>query len=183
MADFFSLLPPNASELEREIEQAAARPVPVTIKAFWNPDRIPRGLMPWLAWEWSVDTWSSAWDDATKRAVLRDSARYHRRKGTRRSVIDAITALGSNITLKEWHEYSPARQPYTFDVVVDSLTGTSSGVLQEQLIDAIEQAKPVRAHFTVSVATRASTRLCTPGIARIGRFTRLTMTDSHDRQP
>ena len=178
MPDFASLLPPNASELERIIEQATARTVPVDIKTWWNPEKIPPNLMAWLAWEWSVDSWDSGWNNETKRRVLAKSADYHRKKGTRQSVIEAIRALGSNIALKEWFEYSPPRNPYTFDVVIDALAGGSSGVLQGQLINAIDQAKPVRSHYTVSVATRADAHLSIHGVVRIGQFIRLSLSDS-----
>ncbi|WP_252180222.1 phage tail protein I [Endozoicomonas sp. 4G] len=175
MADFCSLLPPNATEFERTLEQATSRvgTVPVEIRNYWNADLIPRNLMPWLGWEWSVDSWDPDWDIKTKRNVLRDAFRYHQYKGTRQSVVDAINDLGSNIDIKEWWQYSNPKTPHTFDAFVDSVSGSGSGEFQYQLIHAIDNAKPVRSHYTLTVATNACGSLNIYGYGRVARFQRL----------
>lgn len=177
--DVLSLLPPNASEFERALEQATAfmDNMPVPIRQYWHPDTIPVQQAPWLAWEWSVDSWDSQWPEQTKRSVMRDSFRYHRIKGTLRSVEEAIRALGSNIAVREWWQQEPAGTPYTFDAVVDAGAGDSSGVLQEQLINAINQAKPVRCHYELTVSGKSESSLNIYGYARCGRFQRLYLSD------
>ena len=52
MSDQPSLLPPNASALERKLEQATLRlgTLPVPLRELWNPDTCPAHLLPWLAW-------------------------------------------------------------------------------------------------------------------------------------
>lgn len=179
MADVLSLLPPNATEFERALEQATARlgRVPVAIRDYWDADAIPLSLMPWLGWEWSVDSWDPTWDSTTKRNVLRDAFRYHQHKGTRQSVLDAIAALGSNISLKEWWEYSDPKDPHTFDAVIDTGGGSGSGVLQQQLIAAIDNAKPVRSHYTLTVATNGYGEINLYGYGRVARFQRLMFDD------
>lgn len=179
MADFLSLLPPNASEFERTLEQATARvgQVPVAIRDFWSADTVPEALMPWLGWEWSVDSWDPDWPVETKRAVLRDAFKVHQRKGTVQSVTDAINALGSNIAIREWFDYTPPRTPYTFDVTLDTGSGSGGGVLQQQLIDAIDATMPVRCHYDLSVATNGTGSLNLYGYGRVGRFQRLSMQD------
>jgi len=179
MGDFLSLLPPSATEFERALEQATSRlgAVPVTIRSYWDAGDIPEHLMPWLGWEWSVDNWDPDWHTETKRNVLRDAFRYHQHKGTRQSVVDAIAALGSNIAIKEWWEYSEPATPHTFDAVVDTGTGSGSGVLQYQLIAAIDNAKPVRSHYTLTVATNTAGAINLYGYGRVARFQRICFYD------
>ena len=79
-----TLLPPNASELERAMESVTARlgQVPLPIRALWDADTCPAHLLPWLAWAFSVDEWDPDWPEAAKRASIRDAARIQRHKGT-----------------------------------------------------------------------------------------------------
>lgn len=174
MSDFLSLLPPNATGFERAMEEAAARmaEVPVRVRDYWSADAIPDNLMPWLGWEWSVDSWDPSWDTSTRRNVLRDAFRYHQHKGTRQSVVEAIQSLGSNIAIQEWWEYSTPTEPYTFDAVIDTGSGSSSGVLQYQLIEAIDNASPVRCHYTLSVASNGLGAVNLYGYGRVARFQR-----------
>ena len=180
MSDFLSLLPPNATALEQALEKAVAQAgdVPVNIRDYWNADTVPENLMPWLGWEWSVDNWNPEWNETARRNVLRDAFRYHRHKGTRRSVEDAINSLGRNISMKEWWEYTTSGPVHTFDAVMDTHSGSSSGILQTHLIAAIDNAKPVRSHYTLKVATRAGGSLNIYGYGRVGRFQRLHLVDT-----
>ena len=47
-----SLLPINATQLERDLESSLERAsdLPVPIKDVWNADQCPEHLLPWLAW-------------------------------------------------------------------------------------------------------------------------------------
>lgn len=99
-----SLLPANATDLERGIEAATARvsDVPVPLRDTWNPDTCPPALLPWLSWAFSVDQWDANWTDDVKRAVIRSSAEVHRRKGTVGAVRAVFTALGfGDVTIVE----------------------------------------------------------------------------------
>jgi len=78
-----SLLPFNASAMERAIE-AAARPdiLPVPITQLWNADTCPEPLLPWLAWALHVDEFDDIPTEAGKREAIRLSLALHRKKGT-----------------------------------------------------------------------------------------------------
>ncbi len=56
--------------------------MPVPIVETWNPDDCPSGLLPWLAWAFSVDEWDENWSDEAKRNTIRDSVLVHKRKGS-----------------------------------------------------------------------------------------------------
>lgn len=96
MLDIASLLPPNATQTERALEQSTARisAVPVPIATLWNPDTCPAAILPWLAWALSVDHWDSGWSEDAKRQSLRKSISIHRVKGTVASVKLALAAAG-----------------------------------------------------------------------------------------
>ena len=66
-----SLLPQNATDPERAIEDAMRAGIDVSaIGSLWNPATCPLALLPWLAWAWSVDEWDLAWSEAQQRAMV-----------------------------------------------------------------------------------------------------------------
>jgi len=84
MSDVVSILPPNATSLERNIEQVTAQigAVPVPIKTLHNDAAIASNLLPWLAWARDVPFWDKTADDKNKRAIVKASLDLHRRRGT-----------------------------------------------------------------------------------------------------
>lgn len=90
-----SLLPKNSSRLERALETAVtgydnAAQVP----ALWNGDTCPKGLLPWLAWEVSVDDWETDWSEEKKRAAINGSLDIHEQKGTPAAILNALAIRG-----------------------------------------------------------------------------------------
>lgn len=92
-----TLLPPNASDLERAAEgaiRARLDAVPIPLATLWNPDTCPAPLLPWLAWALSVDQWSDLWPEAVQRDVVRQSYEIHRVKGTVYSIRHVLRTSG-----------------------------------------------------------------------------------------
>ena len=92
-----SLLPPNASALERAVESAIngnIEAVSVPVRDLWNPEKCPVALLPWLAWALSVDEWDSEWSEDQKRQSIADSVVIHASKGTLGSVRRVLAAAG-----------------------------------------------------------------------------------------
>ncbi|WP_282338502.1 phage tail protein I [Pseudomonas sp. PS02288] len=89
------LLPPNASPLIRDIAAgfAGITALPVLGRYVRNPGKCPSGLLPFLAWEMSVDEWNPAWADDVKRRVIAQSTTVHRHKGTLGAVRRALEAI------------------------------------------------------------------------------------------
>lgn len=87
-----SLLPPNATKLERNIEQVIIpHSPPRIIPTLWNARTCPESMLPWLAWSMSAEVWDPAWTVERKRASIESSAELHRYKGTpyaRRMVLE-----------------------------------------------------------------------------------------------
>lgn len=89
------LLPPNSSQLERGLAAAQQHlgALPVHIRHIRNPLTCPTALLPFLAWELSVDEWNPDWSEEVKRRVIAESLAVHRRKGTRGAVRRALEAI------------------------------------------------------------------------------------------
>ncbi|MCG9597054.1 phage tail protein I [Vibrio sp. Isolate25] len=71
--EFVSKLPPSASPLERVMEQIFFEEIALIerdIKDFLDPYKCRADLLPYLAWEMSVDDWDESWDEKTKRDVI-----------------------------------------------------------------------------------------------------------------
>lgn len=162
MSDKPTLLPPNATEQERAIEQTMARieDVPVGICDLWNPDTCPAELLPWLAWAMSLDAWKSYWPEQVKRTRIKQAIEIQRKKGTSKSVRDVVASFGGSISMREWWQTEPKGTPHTFDVLL-SVGGDipSTAKYQQDIIDEVTRTKPVRSHFTL-----------TAGITAIGSF-------------
>lgn len=173
-----SLLPPNAAQLERGLEQATARAGNVTVDftPLWNPQTCPIELLPYLAFALSIDSWDPAWPEATKRALVSTAIDIQRHKGTAKSIRDIIRTFGGQIALREWWQMAPPGTPHTFSVVL-SLTGAageapSAGFI-DQIIEEIRRTKPVRSHFTFSQAIVVTGGIRPVGAARPALFYRL----------
>ena len=156
-----SLLPCNASALERSVEQSINRAfhVPVTINRLWNPELCPEPLLPWLAWAFSIDTWDSDWPESVKRTVIANSVSVHRKKGTLGALRRVLNDIGIVVEIQEWFEASSP--PHTFNVTAYVNDNTAPDrdvildpVLYNNVIIAIDNVKPVRSHYDFRVAAR-----------------------------
>lgn len=145
-----TLLPCNASELERAIDVTAAErlaTIPHYIRSTANPATIPPVLLPWLAWAQRVEVWDSSWSDEQKRAVIAASFETYRKKGTPGAIRTGLGALGLGSTIVEWFNDNPIRKPYTFRVVIDPKDTAISAYSWASILGIIQRTKNVRSHF------------------------------------
>ncbi len=176
-----TLLPPNATALERAIEAGMAQlaDVPVPLRTLWNPDTCPVELLPYLAWALSIDTWSSEWSETVKRARVRQALPIQRRKGTASSVRDVVESFGGSVAVREWWQMTPPGDPHTFNLLLN-ITDQSGAPVDAAFVDAViaevYRTKPVRSHFTFSQALNATAGIVPVAAARPAVFARLTMT-------
>lgn len=176
-----SLLPSNASNLERQLEQSLARlgNLPVPLRELWNPATCPEHLLPWLAWSLSLDSWQPYWPVAIKRERIKVAIEIQRRKGTTKSVRDVVSSFGSALALREWWQKSPMGQPYTFDVVLTLGGGVpNTAAYQQDILNEIDRTKPVRAHYTLTLGLSATGGLGLQGAARPIVYRRLQCTEA-----
>ncbi len=113
------LLPSDATPAERAVAEVDGRLDDIDaglIVAVLDPATCPAPLLPYLAWQRSVDVWDATWPEAVKRAVIAAAPLVHRLKGTRRSIEAVLGALGMRTQIVEWWQASPRAAPYTFEV-------------------------------------------------------------------
>ncbi len=97
-----SLLPSNATPLERAIEATIATrlalPAATVVASVLNPDTCPAALLPFLAWDLSIDLWDATWSEVTQRQVCRDALRLHQLKTTPAGIRAHVAVAGSSVT-------------------------------------------------------------------------------------
>ncbi|MFC4623076.1 phage tail protein I [Comamonas nitrativorans] len=176
-----TLLPPNASTLDRAVEKAMHQhldSISFPHRELWNPSTCPLEFLPWLAWALGVEAWRSEWPEAIKRAIVKNAIAVQRQRGTVKSVRDTVAAFGGAISIREWWQTTPKGQPHTFELVL-TLGGQdgsqASATFVEEVIAEVARVKPLRSHFTAiqGLSAAASTKLA--AVARPTTYARLTM--------
>lgn len=173
-----SLLPPNATVLERAIEATAASAldlITTPLREIWDPTDCPLAILPYLASSLSIEGWNAAWSEELKRAKVAEALPFHRRKGTRGAVRSVLDTFDPSMTIDEW--FGTGGAPYTFAVTLP-LTGNdvnSGSAFVERVVPEIERAKPVRAHLTFRQTLPSEAGLGLTGAARSVIYGRLPM--------
>lgn len=124
---------------------AVIEQTPVPLRQLWNPQTCPVGLLPYLAWAWSVDRWDANWPEATKRKVVAASAYVHRHKGTIGAIRRVVEPLGYLIRITEW--WKTGDVPGTFRLDVGVLDTGISDEMYSELERLIDDAKPRSRHL------------------------------------
>ena len=159
----YDLLPPHSTPAERalaRLERDAMRRLIDAVPTFRDADRCPEFLLPYLAWELSVDEWDDRWDEATKRNVCRASLQVHRRKGTLPSLVQACQAIYPSASVLEWPAYGGTRG--TIRLEISEVRGRAA---YEALLRVVGHTKPVFIHLDRIGITNALTLHPRVGVA------------------
>ncbi|WMN18968.1 phage tail protein I [Pseudomonas piscis] len=163
-----SLLPINATPLERALAAASTGDTAVVLRTLYNPDTCPAHLLSQLAWAWSVDRWDPTWSETVKRNAIKASFFIHARKGTIGALRRVVEPLGYLIEIIEWFDTVPKGVPGTFALKVGVLdTGITEAMYQE-LERLIDDAKPVSRHLTSLALSLETKGVLTLGVAVYG---------------
>lgn len=143
------LLPPNATKFEMNFEAAFARVsnVEINIRSFNDPMTAPVEVLPWLAWERSVDVWNKSWSDPQKRQVIKTSLYNHSIKGTVESLEVALNSLGFPVIVQEWFNMVPVGKPYTFKLYIQTSQDSVSVTDYKELFKVVRAYKNLRSHL------------------------------------
>ena len=136
-----TLLPPTATKLEKNLSQAMACEPPIPIRSLWDPQTCPSELLPYLAWQYSVDRWDEKWSEQIKRKVIAEAFEIHKLKGTKEAIRRAIEPFGYLIKTTEWWQNN--QTPGTFALEIGVL---DTGITEEsynELSRIIDDVKPV----------------------------------------
>lgn len=165
-----SLLPPNASKHERDIEAVISPPLSFPNRDIWNSEKCPEHLLPHLAWALSVDNWDSSWPVERKRQVIKDSIYIHRKKGTRDAVEKTLDVVrGDQVSITEWFEDKGNLAPGEFDINYLSTNQPIDASDLHALVPSIEAAKNVRSTLKRITITSQSSLIQRYGtLSRIG---------------
>lgn len=150
---FTSLLPPNALPSERAMEEACAAQIegiPNPIRAVKNAEDCPVELLPWLAWEYSVDTWNTDWTEQEKRNAIKRAEYIHRHRGTPAAVEMSLSDSPFSTEIIEWYNQDPPGRPYTFLLNVEQDGRPIAQTDIQDLKNAVLRAKNLRSWFSVA---------------------------------
>lgn len=173
-------LPPNSTAFERTLVELDGRVLEIdadVIRRAKDPATCPEELLPWLAWEETVDVWEPDWPVSKKREAIAQSWSLHRIKGTGAALEQAINLLGFGARIEEWFEYGGA--PYLFRLTVE--LGPEDALSFERMVSMTRTAlrfKNVRSHLETIFLRRFSP----PTPVYVGGYItlRTTMRNSYD---
>ena len=121
-------------------------------------DELPENVIDLLAWQWHVDFYEPDLPLETKRELVLESIRWHRKKGTKFAIISALEKLGFVPTIKDWYEPELQTEPHTFSVRgyykddqidVDFL-GDQTHEILERIIEATKPARSRLIKLTIA---------------------------------
>jgi phage tail P2-like protein len=165
------LLPPSATENERQLSLAADRAtaLPVDVRDVWSPEACPSQILPWLAWAFGVESWDVTWTDQQKRAAIAASLPVKRVKGTIGAVRKAVASMGLQAEVVEWFNQLPPGNPYTYDLIIEAEQAGFGEPQFRLLLDLVDRTKNVRSHLDELILQVVShSTLYTGGAALIG---------------
>ncbi len=136
-----TLLPPSATGLEKRLSQAIACSPPIPIRTLWDPMTCPYELLPYLAWQYSVDRWDEKWSEQTKRKIIAEAFKIHQIKGTKEAIRRAVEPFGYLINITEWWQTNS--EPGTFSLEVGVSDSGISDESYNELTRIIDEVKPV----------------------------------------
>lgn len=150
MAEKIALLPPSSTPVERKLAQVGAdlENVPLPLRQLRRAATTPAELLPWLAWERSVERWDDAWTEAAKRKAITSSFLIHRLKGTIGALRRVVEPLGYLLGVTEWWQMVPEGRRGTFRLTLGVLNAGISEPMYHQLERLIEDTKRLSQHMT-----------------------------------
>ncbi|MBE8578727.1 phage tail protein I [Vibrio sp. OPT18] len=114
-------------------------------------DSVHESFLPWLAWQWRAEFWDDSWPIEKRRAVVKEALLLFRYKGTAWAVERAITHIGFDSKVIQWHEQNPTSVNGTFTVSlpVNKISHLIDKPLQNTIASAIERNKRGSQHWDV----------------------------------
>ena len=144
-----TLLPPSSTPVERKLAQVGAdiEDVPIPLRMLRRAATTPTDLLPWLAWERSVDRWDDAWTEEAKRKAITNSFLIHKLKGTIGALRRVVEPLGYLLEVTEWWQMVPEGRRGTFRLTIGVLDSGISETMYFELERLIEVTKRLSQHM------------------------------------
>ena len=140
-----NLLPPNSTQLERNVCEATAQAtnLDVNIKTIATLKNTPKDFLPLIAWQNSVDRWNRDWSEKQKIAQIKASFQIHQKKGTVAALKEITKAFGYSLTVTEWWQEQPTNTPGTFQITIDTEGNELTESGYNTLVSLLNDAKPL----------------------------------------
>lgn len=169
------LLPPNATKLEKNIEQLGGKmtELPIPFIHLHRIDYCPIAHLPWLAWEYRVEYWRPDWLEQEKRHAITESKDFNAQRGTRSSLQSLLNTVITEYQLKAWHSFEPPLSPFTFYVIVPDHIMISIEQLQ-QMHTAVDATKSQRDLYAIHAKVRTECHFNLSGVAYFGEKINMT---------
>lgn len=106
-------------------------------------DDLSEEVLDLLAWQFHVDFYDSTLSIETKRELVKNSMRWHKRKGTPVAVEELVTAVFGDGIVLEWFDFSG--EPYHFKVQTFNLAVTQGDA--DLFTRALNSVKNTRSYF------------------------------------
>ncbi|QGR00086.1 phage tail protein I [Paenibacillus psychroresistens] len=120
-----------------------------------------------LAWALHVDFYDKTLLIEQKRALINNSDRWHRRKGTPSAVEELLETMFGDGTVVEWYDFGG--DPYTFRVTTVNSAATDEDA--QQFLDAINSVKNVRSRLeSIQICVSDDLNLYFGNVIYIGDF-------------
>lgn len=162
----------NAIDPElRAVSEASERPL-----VYAAIDRLNSLQLDHLAVQFDLAPWRDTWPVELKRRIVRQMVPQKARVGTVSAVKTALASLGLAAAVREWWQKTPAGEPHTFEVTatLPEIEGQLDAQTQEDLFALIDEAKPVRSHYTFVLATALAQTLRVANAFCMATYARLT---------
>ncbi|WP_151803180.1 phage tail protein I [Acinetobacter guillouiae] len=163
------LLPPNATKLEKNIEQLGEKitALPVPFVDLHRIHLCPVAHLPWLAWEHRVEYWQPNWAESQKRNAITESKAFNAQRGTRSSIESLLSTVVPQFQLTPWHALIPKQPPFTFIVnIPTSYLLTIDQLLQ--VLTAIEATKSARDEYSITAKVKIESHFNVVGASHTG---------------
>lgn len=172
--DLLSLLPSSlqsdaqviaaCSALEGELQAVSTAVDEIMIVS--KLDTLPAEVIDHLAWQWHVDFYEDSLALVIRRALVKKSIPWHRRKGTKAIVQEYVSTVLSNGVVTEWFDYGGS--PYHFRVQTDEII--TDATVYERLTSVINAVKNVRSWLDALIVNRSwNGKIYVGGITVMGR--------------
>lgn len=147
----YDLLPPNL-QAEPEVANAAksidaeshSLADAITKLTYFNRlDSLTSEETDELAWQWHVDFYGPTLPLSQRRQLVKNSYRWHRKKGVPVAVEELLSTIFDDARVEEWWEYEG--DPYHFRVKTTNPNATASQA--QEFIRAVDAVKNVRSWF------------------------------------
>lgn len=107
-------------------------------------DELPEALVDILAYDMHVDWYDYSYPVETKRELLKNSVKIHKKMGTVYAVEKALGAIFPDSAVEEWFEYGG--EPHHFQIICDT-TNNRIAASYREIVNAVKMYKRLSSHM------------------------------------